>query len=176
MELVRSEARGVDDSLRLLRSVGSLRHLELNMLEVEILSRLIEGRRTRNELVEEIFDVRKGGPDYVASYTKVRRGLEDLESRGYVTTPLFAKERPYRITSYGMQRVVSVSPDIKQPRLVERVDPVIYAACLLFGFVTYYAAGNVTDPAGMMAILPASFFILLGFSLARIWSTLRRVI
>ena len=82
MELVRPEARGSDDSLHILRSVGSLRHLELSMLEVEILSRLMEGRRTRNELVEEIFDVRKGGPDYVASYTKVRRGLEDLEGRG----------------------------------------------------------------------------------------------
>jgi hypothetical protein len=162
--------------MRLLRSVGSLRHLELSMLEVEILSRLMEGRRTRNELVEEIFDVRKGGPDYVASYTKVRRGLEDLEGKGYVTTPLFAKERPYRITSYAMQKVASVSPDIRQPRLVERADPVIYAACLIVGLATYYVVGNVAEPARMMAVLPASFFVLLGFSLARIWDTLGKVI
>jgi hypothetical protein len=146
------------------------------MLEVEIISRLIQGRRTRNELVEEIFDVRKEGQDYVASYTKVRRGLEDLESRGYVTTPLFAKEKPYRITSYAMQKVASVSPDIRQPRLVERIDPLIYSACLIAGFATYYLAGNVDDPARIMAVLPASFFILLGFSLARIWGTLRKVI
>jgi hypothetical protein len=176
LELVRPETQGAVDSLRLLRSVGSLRHLELSMLEVEILSRLMEGRRTRNELAEEIFDVRKGGPDYVASYTKVRRGLDDLEGRGYVTTPLFAKEKPYRITSYAMQKVASVSPDIRQPRLVERIDPVIYAACLIAGFVTYYVAGNVAEPARIIAVLPASFFILLGFSLARIWGTLRKVI
>ena len=159
-----------------MRSVGSLRHLELSLLEVEILSRLMEGRRTRNELVEEIFQQQKGGPDYVASYTKIRRGLEDLEGKGFVTTPVFGKEKPYRITSYGMQKVVSVSPDIKQPRLVERIDPVIYAACLIAGFATYYVAGSVSDPARIMALLPASFFILLGFSLARIWDTLRKVI
>jgi hypothetical protein len=176
LELVRPEPRSVDDGLRLLRSVGSLRHLELNMLEVEILSRLMEGRRTRNELVEGIFNVEKGGPDYVASYTKVRRGLEDLEGRGFVSAPLFAKEKPYRITSYAMQKVASVSPDIKQPRLMERIDPVIYVACLISGFAAYYVAGNISDPATILAVLPASFFILLGFSLARIWGTLRKVI
>ena len=93
-----------------------------------------------------------------------------------MTTPIFAKEKPYRITSYAMQKVASVSPDIRQPRLVERADPVIYAACLVAGFATYYVAGNVAEPARVMAILPASFFVLLGFSLARIWGTLRRVI
>jgi hypothetical protein len=175
LELVKPEPSSVDDGLRLLRSVGSLRHLELNMLEVEILSRLMEGRRTRNELVEGIFSVRKGQPDYVASYTKIRRGLEDLESRGFVSTPLFAKEKPYKITSYAMQRVASVSPDIRQPRLVERVDPVIYVACLISGFATFYIAGNVSDPTRILALLPASFFILMGLSLARIWNTLRKV-
>ena len=159
-----------------MRSVGSLRHLELSILEVEIMSRLMQGRRTRNELVEEIFQVRKGEPDYVASYTKVRRGLEDLESKGFVSTPLFAKEKPYKITSYAMQRVASVSPDVKPPRLVEWVDPVIYAACLLAGLGAYYIAGSVADPPRIMAVVPASFFVLLGFSLARIWGTLRKVI
>jgi len=177
LELVRSESRGVaDDGLRLLRSVGNLRHLELSMLEVEILSHLMDGSSTRSELVEEIFQQQKGGPDYVASYTKIRRGLEDLEGKGFVTTPVFGKEKPYRITSYGMQKVVSVSPDIGQPCLVERVDPVIYGACLIAGFATYYAAGNISEPAKILAVLPASFFVLLGFSLARIWGTLRKVI
>jgi hypothetical protein len=43
-------------------------------------------------------------------------------------------------------------------------DPVIYAACLIAGLATYFVTGNVSDPARIMAVLPASFFILSHYS------------
>jgi len=165
------------DLPRILASLSSLRKLDLSVLETEVITRLATGRRTRNELVEEIYQTNKESPDYVANYTKVRRALQVLQSRGYVSTPLFSKEKPYRLTPYAVQTLASIAPGMRPPTLVSKVDAAAYAACILAGIAAYWAATR--DGAGsdrVLAILPASFFVLFGFSIARIWEVLRKVI
>jgi len=166
----------IDLTRRLAESARKMRDLGLDMVEVEIISQLLHGKRTRNELTEEIFETRRGEDGYVASYTKIKRSLEKLQGRGYVSCPLFGKEKPYKLTRYAIERLTSVTSDLKPPKLIQRIDPVIYLACLVTGVATYhFAASANVNSSSVLALFPASFFTLLGFSLGRIWETLRKV-
>jgi len=173
-----SEPKGPEDGVAhtLSQSVRKIRTLDLGLLEPEIVSKLMGGRRTRNELVVEIFQAHRGQDDYVASYGKIRRSLKRLQGLGYVSTPLFGKERPYKLTRYAIEKLASITPDLGPPTLVEKTDIAAYLACIILGSATLLVLGASPDPDRVLAILPLSFVLMLGFSIARIWETLRKVI
>ena len=77
----------MEDSLA--KSVRKIRDLELDLLETEILTKLTQGRRTRNELVEEIYQKLRGicqsGITILLCEQNVSQALE-VSDRGYLLT------------------------------------------------------------------------------------------
>jgi len=71
---------------RLLPSVNDLKSLGLSLIQIEILIRLIEGRRTAVELASEIYGVRPDDPSFEMYYTRVRRASRELQSRARLNT------------------------------------------------------------------------------------------
>ena len=76
---------------------GDLRDL----VQVGIVRKLLPGSRISSELVEAVYDVRRGDEGFQTYYTKIRRAIADLESRGFVSRRLFGRDRPFRLTQLG---------------------------------------------------------------------------
>lgn len=116
------------------RILGNLRDLKslrmVTLLEAEIVARLLEGRRTAGELVEEIFDVQGDSESFHSYYMRVCRALHSLEKRGYVSTRLFGRDRPYRLTDHVVQRLARIGGE--QPaRLVPIRDALVYVVTVV---------------------------------------------
>lgn len=157
---------------RVLSSARKLREIKLTMLQAEMIDRLIDGRRTATELVWEIFVSRPGDEGFEAYYSKVRRDLRDLERRGYASTGLFGRDKPYRLTSHGIAVILSVVPDIGEVRLIQRKELASFSVTASAGIILWIVRG-ATDPA--YTIVLGTFFTSLGVSLTAFARVLRRV-
>ncbi len=116
------------------RQVRRIREASLRSpLETEIVLCLMDGRRTAAELTETIFGP---GGDLKAEYARVRRDLKGLESRGIVAaTTLFGRERPYRLTKYGVAKLIDIG-GMDAESLFPHHDIALYVATtLLFALV-----------------------------------------
>jgi hypothetical protein len=157
---------------RVLTSVRKLRQIKLSLLQAEVIDRLIDGRRTATELVLEIFASRPGDEGFEAYYSRVRRDLRDLERRGYASTGLFGRDRPYHITPYGVAVLLSIIPDIGQVKLVRKREMLSFSATALAG-VILWSSRAVADP--VYTIVLGVFFTLLGITITAFARILRRV-
>jgi DNA-binding PadR family transcriptional regulator len=158
---------------RVLSSVRKLRQIRLTLLQAEIIDRLIDGRRTGTELVLEIFATRPGDEGFEAYYSRVRRDLRDMEKRGYASTSLFGRDKPYHITPHGLAALLSIIPDIGETRLIRRREVVSFSATALAGAALWISRA-MPDPG--YTIVLASFFTLLGISVTAFAGILRRVV
>jgi hypothetical protein len=160
----------------LLRSSGLLREGELSTtLEIEIISALTEGPRSIGELVETIFGTKSSSPGFDAHYMRVYRTAQDLAARGYAVRALFGKEKPYRITGYCVERLLS-GPALPSPRMVARLDFAAYALTLVLGALMALAGtGVVVLVPKVLLASNSAFFFLLGISSVRMVQTLRRI-
>jgi len=157
---------------RILSSVRKLRHMDLTMLQVEIADRLMDGRRTATELVEQIFETRSGDPEFQARYAAIRREIKTLENRGYVSTTLFGRDRPYKLTPHGIALLTSILPEDQKPRILGRWDLAAFIATTLTGASLLLFRRQEGWP---VFVLFALFFLLLGASLSSFARTLRKV-
>ena len=158
------------------RSTRSLRKVELRSeIELEIVSALVNGERSIGELVEEIFRVDSSDPGFDAQYMRVYRAAQDLSSRGFVSRRLFGREKPYRLTGYCVEKLFS-GPGTPSPRMVTRLEFVLYALTLICGTVMALDGVSVLD-LGVKGLLAFNslFFFLLGLSSLRMLQNLRRV-
>ncbi len=168
---------GEEDDLFLLRervlsSVKKLRHIDLDMLQVEIIDRLIEGRRTATELVIEIYEIEAKNSEYQARYAAVRRGLKGLERRGYTSTNLFGRDRPYRLTRYGVATLCSILPETKKAKILEKWEIAILGSTAIAAAILLlvrHSQGFILFPTF------AVFFTLLGLSIPTFAGVLRKV-
>jgi len=158
---------------RLLSSVKKLRHTDLNMLQLEIIDRLINGRRTATELVMEIFEVGRGDADFQARYAAVRRELKDLETKGYISTRLFGRDKPYRLTRHGVAALCSIVPGTKRARILEAWRIVLFALTGVVGGILLIVRGR---PPWLIFTAFGGFFFLLGLSVSAFVGILRKVI
>ncbi len=163
---------------RVLRAIDDLDQLGLNdVLEARILALLLDSRRTVAELVQEIWGQAKGDPGYMTAYTRTRRGVQELESKGYVTTRLFGSEKPYRLTRYAIGRIAGFagSPR-KRDKLVPRKDVALYGATGMLSLLAILVGlGHMSIPNLGLAVLYPSLYVLVGFSLARLLQTISKV-
>jgi len=134
-------------------------------LEIEIVARLMEGDRTATELTEQIFG---SSDDLGAEYARVRRQLKGLESRGIVAgVTLFGRERPYRLTRYGISKLISLQ-GVREERLVPLPDIALYLSTLsLLAFVLF--------TSHTPSWVPPLFIFLTGASAARILGIIWKV-
>jgi hypothetical protein len=157
---------------KVLSSLRKLRQIRLTLLQAEIIDRLIDGRRTSTELVLEIFASRPGDEGFEAYYSRVRRDLRDLEIRGYASTSLFGRDKPYHITPHGVAVLLSIIPDIGEARLITRRELVIFSIAALSGVVLWFSR-SAQDP--VFTVILGCFFTLLGISMTLFTGILRRV-
>jgi hypothetical protein len=111
--------------------VSRLRGVDLSDgLELEILSELIEGGRTQAELVEKIYGVGRGDDGFLSCYTRVRRAVKRLESKGLVATRVFGREKPYRLTDLAVTNLARIGREEKQLPIVPKIDAFAYTSML----------------------------------------------
>jgi hypothetical protein len=160
----------------LIHSIKEFRELKLGMLEVEVLARLVDGRRTSNELVLEIYGTGKDRSDFAADYNRVRRAVKNLERKGLVSTPFFSKEKPYRLTQHGIAQLTRIGgTQWPNPRIIPVKDRVLYACSIMLAFaiIMISRGGVLRNP--LDSYLTGVFLISIGGSLVRMLETVRRV-
>ncbi len=163
----------IEDSVRALGALGLG-----SELHTEMLRHLIHGPRTITELVELVYGVSRNGQSFPADYMKIRRAVRKLESRGLVSTRVFGRDKPYRLTRHAIERLYHLArPNGRTERLMSRSDLAIHASTLATGLVTLLMVWEATgEPRPVWIVLFSGvFFYLLGLSSGRILGLLRRI-
>jgi len=157
--------------------VSKLQGLDVgDEFQVLVLSELVDGSRTISELVESIYGVNRSEEGFGSAYTRVRRTIKRLESRGLVSTRMFGKEKPYRLTGLAVMNLARIGGKIPQVGIISKNDLVIYIATILLAFpVVGLGLGwlSLRDP--FVILLFACFFYLLGISTSKVIRTIMRV-
>jgi hypothetical protein len=176
---MRDESKELDELDRRVRGgVAKLRGIHVgDEVEVEVLTHLVGGRFTIAELVEKMYGLDRNEEGFSSSYTKVRRATRRLESRGLVSTRLFGKERPYRLTEYAITNLARIGGGEPQRALMPRQDLIVHATTLALSIPMLLLAKGwlvLSDPGTI--VLFACFFYLLGASSSRLVQMLRRIL
>lgn len=177
----RVHTSGVDEfdrlKTRVHEGVSRLKGLDIgDELEVEILARLVDGRKSAAEIVMLAYGLRKGDEGFKSSYSRVGRAIRRLESKGLVSRKLLGRDKPYRLTQLAITNLASIGGGEQQLSLFPWFDAVLYLATL--GATTAVALQSVgwfqlpeTPTVGLSAFL----CILLGASICELVRTVRRV-
>ena len=171
-------SRSIDEyAHRVIDGVSKLRGLDIgDEIEVEILGQLVGGRRTVTEMVAGVYGLGSADEGFNSCYTRVRRGVKKLESKGYVSTSLFGWDKPYKLTDLAMINLARIGGDEKQTSVVSRVDLAAYLATttLLIPVAVLGSDWFQLSDLGVV-ILFAAFFFLLGACFVRFLQTFRKV-
>jgi hypothetical protein len=101
----RAEPEGIDELQHRVRAgISNLKGLDIgDELGVEILSQLVKGRRTSSEITTFVYGQKRGDDGFESSYSRVRREIRKLESKGLISRNLFGRDRPstHLRTRYG---------------------------------------------------------------------------
>ena len=163
----------LEDSVRALGDLGLGSDLQNEMLR-----HLIHGPRTMTELVELIYGVSRDGEDFHADYMKVRRAVRKLENKGLISTRVFGRDKPYRLTPYAIERLYHLArPDGGDVGLMSRGDMTIHVSTLTTGLVTLILTWQALgEPSPVLIVLFSGvFFYLLGASSSKILGLMRRI-
>jgi len=170
---LRDEVRG-----RVSRATKDLSQLGLqDILQGEVISHLLRARMTAAELTAEIYGQTREMPGFMGAYSRTRRALRELESKGYVVTRLLGRDKPYRLTAHAISRLAEFETLSAKHRLVTRKDIVLYASTLaLAGLAILAELGYFAIEGFPFALFYAVFFMLVGASGTRFIQTIWRVI
>ncbi len=162
---------------RAISSIRKLRQLELSMLEAEILDNLMDGRKNAVELVDCIYGLARGHEGFDASCIKVRRSLKGLERRGFISTGIFGREKPYRLTQHGVAVLSSIAPEMDTPKILHVHEIISFVATGVVGIIVLASAWGALGSQDRIlgGLVFAAFYILLGYSLAMLVQAIRRV-
>jgi hypothetical protein len=174
----RADHENIDElQRRVKQGVSKLKGLDLgDELGVEILSQLVEGRKSASEIVELIYGLRRGDEGHKSCHGRVSREIRRLESKGLVSRVLFGREKPYRLTELAVINLARIGGHEKQVPIVPMVDVVMYistvgSAVPLVLLVTGWIQLSQIVAGG----LSCWFCLLLGVSLTRFAQAFRRV-
>jgi len=144
-------------------------------LEAQLVNELMEGRRTGPELVRTVYGVDRNNPEFHSYYMRIRRAIASLESKGYVVSKLFGRDKPYRLTRYAIQQLASLGGD--RERLLPVHDLVLYATALAMGLLSSMAVVGLLPGLGNDATyLYGAFLFALGAAATRIVTLCRRLL
>ena len=129
---------------------------------------------TVGELAERIYGIDRGNPEYRSYYMKVFRAVKALQSRGYVSTSFFGRDRPYKLTPYAAARLMEIETDDK---VLPRLDLTAYLLAVVLGLANLVVVLTVDNwPSGtLVTLLYSALLVLTGYCLARLTAALRRV-
>lgn len=157
--------------------VSKLRGLNIgDELSVEILSNLIEGRMTVAEITERVYGLTNNDEGYSSCYSRIRRGIRRLESKGLVSRSLFGTNQPFRLTELAVINLAKIGGEEKQMKVVPRTDLVVYLATIVLALPVVFSALTLVEIAELSIIsIFGCFCFLLGISFTRIVMSVRRV-
>jgi hypothetical protein len=152
--------------------ISGLRLANLDVLQVEVLGRLIGCRRTTAELVEEIYGTPNPSDGYAADYYRIRRATKHLEEKGFISAPLFGRKKPYHLTKYAVSVLANITPGEEPERILSQPDMVVYASTLALLLLTVIYSQSTLS---WVILLPGLMLVCLGISISRLGSTIRKV-
>ncbi len=170
----------VDLESRLARSTKELVDAEFrSVLQVSVVRELLAGERTMAELVEAIYGLAPGHDGYHTHYTRVRREIQRLASRGFVSRRLFGRNRPYRLTQLAVAKIThmaSVRPSWAMKVLPGRDLVLFVVALAMAGVCALAGTGTIIELHGypFLLLLVLSAFCG-GMAFVRFAEILRRV-
>ena len=123
-----------------LANARDLKRIKIDsVLEAEILTCLVEGRRTVGELADQIYHAKRTDQSYHTYYMKIRRAVSELQKKGYIATNFLGKEKPYRLTPYAISVMLDVGdPD---PHVIPFRDKFVYVSTLVLGLFFFFLSG-----------------------------------
>ena len=162
--------------LTLRSALRTLPETELSPHELGVAEQLLVGKRTIRELVLLTYDVSPEDESYRTCYMRVRRALMTLEGKGMVSSALFGKAKPYRLTRHAIEKLLAVCDgDERYPNIIKRIDYVAYSSTLGLSIATLFLSKLSTLPSLVLGLAGASL-LLAGISICRLLETLRRVL
>jgi len=167
----RGDLLGSDDFRGKLREVASKALVAeiSDPLELAILENLVGGAHSTAELVEEIYGSKRDEPGYMTNYTRARRALDRLSSRGYVSRRLFGSVKDYRLTQYGFERLARLASGVQKPQVLPAKDMVLHFLTLSVAVpLLLSASGRIAVSDSSLILLDSLFFFMLGLSVSRI--------
>jgi hypothetical protein len=176
---VYEELASLESSLN--RSVERLMTTELrDTTQVGIIRELLHGERTISEIVMALYSAGPGNEGYMTYYTRIRRGLSDLESRGYVSRRLFGSKKPYRLTQLAIAKLTRIRGARTNfgMDLLPRKDLSLYtiaATMLVLLILSGRGLIGMPSPTTFLALVAVSF-LLCGMALVRFVELLDKVI
>jgi hypothetical protein len=154
-----------------------------DILQVEILLELLDGRRTVAELVAAIYGLGDRDPGFKTYYTRVSRSAAELRSRGFLSRRLLGKEKPYHITQLAVARMSSFEgvKATSRGEVVPRGDLTLYVSSLTLGLVSVVAgrgiiSGTLEEIELLYLVVFSLFLLATGAALTRLYDAVRRVI
>jgi DNA-binding transcriptional ArsR family regulator len=157
--------------------VSRLKGLDIgDELAVEILSHLVEGRKSVAEITEHIYGLTSKDEGYNSSYSRVRREIRRLESKGLVSRPLFGGNRPFRLTDLALINLARIGGQTKQLSPIPRIDLAVHLVTAGLAFPVGLIALAWVHVGELATIgLFGCFCFLLGVSFCRITQSTWRV-
>jgi len=162
---------GIRSSLR--SALRNLREVELSPNELNVLEELLKGRRTIPELVLLMYGKGIEDAEYRTYYMRVRRAVARLESKGMISTRLFGKKKPYKLSRHAIERLLAIGEG-NERRVAPRLDYVVYGLTLALCLATLSVSRHVYYPAVVLGLAGGSL-VFVGISLCRVLETIRRV-
>ncbi len=156
------------DSLkrRVVDGVSKLKGLDIgDELAVEILSQLVQGRKTITEITEGIYGLSRSDEGFGSCFNRVGREVRRLESKGLVSRRLFGNNRPYRLTQHAVINLAKIGGEESQVPLIPKADLAVYVVTAILSVPNAIQAMNWVELSGTPTIiLLTSFFFFLGVS------------
>jgi hypothetical protein len=178
MVVFRADSENIENlHNRVRQGVSKLRGLDIgDDLGIEILSQLVDGRKSVSEIVELVYGLRRGDEGHKSCHGKVSREIKRLESKGLVSKAIFGRDRPYRLTDLAMINLARIGGHVQQIPVLPRIDLAIYF--ITFGSavpLVFLVVGWVQLSQSFAGWLSCWFWLLLGISLTRFAQAFRRV-
>ena len=177
-DVVRSAADEIDQLPQKIKDgITQLRGLDIgDQVTIEILANLVDGRKTVAEIVERIYGLNSQDEGYFSAYSRIRRGVRRLESKGLVSTGILGREKPYRLTDLAMINLARIGGGAKQSPVIPVKDAVTYISTLalsvpLILVVARWAEFSEPVLVGLFGV----FCFLFGISFSRLVQSIRRV-
>jgi hypothetical protein len=174
----RAGSDDIDDlKQRVIDGVSKLKGLDIgDELAIEILGQLIHGKKTLTEICEGIYGLGRSEEGFQSCYTKVRREIRRLESRGLVSRKLFGNNKPFRLTQHAIINLARIGGEEQQLPIIPKIDAIAYLATFGLSLLIITLAMGFYQLSEMGTLgLFGGFCLLLGISICEILRALRRV-
>jgi hypothetical protein len=157
--------------------VSKLKGLDIgDELAIEILSQLVQGRKTITEITEGIYGLSRSDEGFRSCFNRVGREVRRLESKGLVSRRLFGKNRPCRLTQHAVINLARIGGEEEQLSLLPWYDSVVYLATLGATVAVGMQSMGWFQPAKTPTITLSAFLcVMFGASMCELIRAVRRV-